>query len=64
MAETDDQRFKTEVRELTQIMLDASFVLPIAEGASTTAGPELVRSTVRNVAWDTFGFFAYEDDSE
>ncbi len=58
---TDDAQLKSGLHELTQIMLDESFVLPIAEGAGPTTGPELTRSSVRNVAWDTLGLFAYED---
>jgi peptide/nickel transport system substrate-binding protein len=60
-ASTDDASLRTELHELTQIMLDESFILPIAEGAGPTTGPELTRAAVQNVAWDTFGLFAYED---
>ena len=59
--QTDDQRLKVLLHELTQITLDESFVLPIAEGFGPTTGPEVARSSVRDVAWDTFGLFAYED---
>jgi hypothetical protein len=46
---------------LTQIVLGESFVAPIAESATTTAGPEVARSNVRDVAWDKFGLFSFED---
>ena len=58
---TDDRALKALLHELTQIVLEESFVAPIAESASTTTGPEVARSTVRNVTWDKFGLFAYED---
>jgi hypothetical protein len=42
---------------VTQIILDESFVAPIAEGAGPTTGPEVARSSVKKVTWDTFGLF-------
>jgi hypothetical protein len=49
------------LHELTQIIVDEAFVAPIAESATTTTGPEVARSNLRNVAWDKFGLFSYED---
>jgi peptide/nickel transport system substrate-binding protein len=60
-SETDNGKLKTQLHELTQIMLDESFVAPIAESGTTTSGPEVARSRVRNVTWDKFGLFGYED---
>jgi peptide/nickel transport system substrate-binding protein len=59
--DTDDQTLKTHLHELTQIMLDESFIAPIAESAAATTGPEVARATVHNAAWNRFGLFAYED---
>ncbi len=60
-AATDDQQLKALLHEITQIMLDESFVVPIAEGAGTVTGPQVARDSVHGVTWDTFGHFAYED---
>lgn len=59
--ETNEQALKAELHELTRIMLDQSFIAPIAESATTTTGAEVARRSVRNAAWDTFGLVAYED---
>ncbi len=60
-AASDDQQLRAVLHEVTQIMLDESFVIPLAEAAGTLNGPEVTRGTVHNVTWDTFGLFAYED---
>jgi peptide/nickel transport system substrate-binding protein len=60
-AETDDQKLKAELHELTQIILDTSFVAPIAEATDRDAGPEVARGVVHNAAWNLFGLFAFED---
>jgi peptide/nickel transport system substrate-binding protein len=58
---TADQQEKVLVHEVTQIMLDESFVIPIAEAAGTVNGPEVIQALVRDVSWDSIGLFAYED---
>ena len=60
-AATNDDQLKVVLHELTQILLDESFVAPIAEGASIATGPEVARTSVHNATWDTFGLFVYED---
>jgi peptide/nickel transport system substrate-binding protein len=59
--ETDPAALKTELHEVTQIMLDESFIAPIAESASATSGPEVAHTNVQNASWDSFGLFAYEN---
>jgi peptide/nickel transport system substrate-binding protein len=61
LSATDDQTLQQMLVELTQIVLDEAFVVMIAEGAAQQSGPEVVRSTVRNVTTDRFGLNAYED---
>jgi peptide/nickel transport system substrate-binding protein len=60
-AATDDHQLQMSLRELTQILLDEAFVVLIAEGSGQETGPEAARATVRNVTWDRFGGFAYQD---
>ena len=55
-AATDDQQLRAVLHEVTQIMLDESFVIPLAEAAGTLNGPEVTRGTVHNVTWDVSGF--------
>ena len=61
LAATDDQAMGQMLAELTQIVLDEAFVVTIAEGSTVQSGPEVARSTVRNVTTDRFGLVAYED---
>jgi ABC-type transport system substrate-binding protein len=60
-SEIDDQRLKAELRELTQITLDESFVVPIAEAASSTLGLEVARAGVKDITWDDRSFPNYQD---
>ena len=57
----DDQALKATIHEVTQITLAEAFILPFAEGAGQTAGPEVVHTRVNNAHWDGFGLFAYQD---
>jgi peptide/nickel transport system substrate-binding protein len=59
-AEVDDQKLKRLLHEVTQIWLDEAFMIPIAEGAGRDVGPEVARSTVHDVTWDSFGLFGYD----
>jgi peptide/nickel transport system substrate-binding protein len=61
VAETDAQRLKAALHEISQILLNESFVAPIAEATVRDAGPEVARANVRNTAWDLFGFFPFQD---
>jgi len=61
VAETSDQGLKSELHEITQIMLDEAFVALIAEATARDAGPEVARGVVRNPTWNVFGLFAFED---
>jgi hypothetical protein len=45
------------VHDLTEVMLDESFLLPIAE----KQGPDVARGTVKNVTWNSYGMYAFED---
>jgi hypothetical protein len=49
------------VRELAQITLDEAFVVPIAEPAAASTGPVVMRTRVKNVTWDDWGWFAFQD---
>jgi peptide/nickel transport system substrate-binding protein len=59
--ESDDQNLKTQMRELTQIMLDEAFVVPIAETASKGLGLEAAHANVKGVTWNNSGSFAFQD---
>jgi len=58
---TDDAHLKAGLHEMTQIMLDEAFVLPIAEGFGQQTGAEVARYAVKNITWDAIGFIAFED---
>jgi ABC-type transport system substrate-binding protein len=60
-AATDDQQLKAGLHEMTQIILDEAFVLPIAEGFGQQTGAEVARGRVKNITWDAIGFVAFED---
>jgi peptide/nickel transport system substrate-binding protein len=57
--ETDAPRLKALLHEVNQIILDESFVMPIVEGTGRDIGPDVARTSVHNVMWDTFGIFDY-----
>ncbi len=58
---TDDGSLKPELHELTQILLDESFVAPIAEATDRDAGPEVAHTAVHDARWNLFGIFGFED---
>jgi ABC-type transport system substrate-binding protein len=58
--ETNDRKLQSVLHELTQILLDESFVLPIAEATVRDVGPEIARASVHGVTWNTYGLFAFE----
>ena len=60
-AATDDQSLRQGLRDLTRIVLDESFVVMIAESAGVQSGLEVARAGVRDIAWDKFGGFAYQN---
>jgi ABC-type transport system substrate-binding protein len=60
-SEIDDQKLKSELRELTQITLDEAFLVPIAEPASLSLGLEVARAGVKNITWDDYGWQDYRD---
>jgi peptide/nickel transport system substrate-binding protein len=60
-AATDVPALTAELHEVTRIMLDESFVAPIAESAGHPTGLEVARRVVNNATWDVRGFFAYQD---
>ena len=49
------------MHDLTQVMLDEAFLLPIAQTQGAPAGPDVAHSTIKNVAWNSFGMYAFED---
>jgi peptide/nickel transport system substrate-binding protein len=61
VAETADAQLKSELHEITQIVLDQAFVGMIAEATDRDAGPEVALSSVQNAIWNVFGLFAFED---
>ena len=58
-AATDDQTLKTVAHDLTQLMLDESFFIPIAQ--SQFAGLGVARTTVKDVAWDSTSMYKFQD---
>ncbi|MBV8718346.1 MAG: hypothetical protein JOZ65_25025, partial [Chloroflexi bacterium] len=58
-AATDDESLKSIVHDLTQLMLDESFFIPIAQ--SQFAGLGVARTTVKDVAWDTTSMYKFQD---
>ena len=61
VAVSDDTQLKSVVHDLTQVMLDEAFLLPIAETQGAPAGPDVAHSAVKDVAWNSFGIYAFED---
>jgi peptide/nickel transport system substrate-binding protein len=59
--ETDDRKLQVTMRELTQMTLDEAFVVPIAEAASLNLGTEVARATLKHIAFDDWGWPAYQD---
>lgn len=60
-AAPDDHTRKQGVRTLTGTLLDEAFIAVIAEGSGQLSGTEVARAGVRDIAWDRFGTFAYQD---
>jgi peptide/nickel transport system substrate-binding protein len=60
-SETDAQRLKAHLNEVTQIMLDEAFIAPIAEATGASGGLEVTRNSVRGASWNILGLFAYQD---
>jgi peptide/nickel transport system substrate-binding protein len=58
---TDDGQLKSILHELTQIMLDEAFILPIADNQGQEAGPDVARSGVKDITWDQNGKYAFEN---
>jgi peptide/nickel transport system substrate-binding protein len=56
LTETDDQKLKQALHELTQITLDEAFVLPISENVAIDAA----RGSVKNILWDGGGHYQFE----
>ena len=42
-------------------MVDEAFVIPIAESGSKGVGLEIARSTVKDAAWNNWGWIAFEN---
>lgn len=63
LAETDNQQLKETMKQITQIMLDEAWVLPIADSEVGTAGITVARSAVKNITWDInwIAFYRWED---
>lgn len=61
LGETDDQKLKAVLKDLTQIMLDEAFVIAVAENEASATGVPVARSTVRNVTWNVSGWVAFEE---
>jgi peptide/nickel transport system substrate-binding protein len=60
-AATDDLTLQQGLQSLNRILLDEAFVVMIAESDGQQYGFEVPRAGVRDVAWDKFGGFAYQD---
>jgi peptide/nickel transport system substrate-binding protein len=58
---SDDAQLKGVVYELTQVMLDEAFLLPIAQTQGAPGDADVAHSAVKNVAWNSFGIYAFED---
>jgi peptide/nickel transport system substrate-binding protein len=61
IAANNDQQLRRQLQELTQILVDEAFVVPIAEATGQQPGPDVIRAGVTNLTWDKLGGFAYED---
>ena len=57
----DDQQLQRHLQDLTQILLDEAYLVPIAEATGQQPGPDVIRAGVRNLTWDKLGGFGYED---
>jgi peptide/nickel transport system substrate-binding protein len=57
----DDERLKSILHALTEIMLDEAFILPIADNQGQEAGPDVARVGVKDIAWDQNGKYAFEN---
>src|SRR5215204_3837421 len=51
----DDQSLQQGLNELTRILLDEAFVLPIADSAGQQTGLDVATARVRDIAWDRLG---------
>jgi peptide/nickel transport system substrate-binding protein len=60
-AATDEQSLHQGLHDLTTILLDESFAVMIAESDGQQTGLEIARAGVRDIAWDRFGGFAYQN---
>jgi peptide/nickel transport system substrate-binding protein len=60
-AATDDQSLQQGLQDLTRIVLDESFVVMLAESDGQQSGLEVARTGVRDITWDRFGGFAYQN---
>jgi peptide/nickel transport system substrate-binding protein len=58
---TDDQSLHQRLQDLTRILLDESFVVLIGESDGQQSGLEVARAGVRDITWDKFGGFAYQN---
>ena len=58
---TDDQQLKRLVHDLTQVMLDEAFVIPIAQSLGGSDGPGVARANLKNISWNNDGMYAFED---
>jgi peptide/nickel transport system substrate-binding protein len=56
-----DEQLKPIIHQLTQIMLDEAFILPIADNQGQEAGPDIARAAVKDIAWDQNGKYAFEN---
>jgi peptide/nickel transport system substrate-binding protein len=60
-AATDEQSLQRGLQDLTNTVLDESFVVILAESDGQMSGLEIARAGVRDIAWDKFGGFAYQN---
>ena len=60
-AATDGETLHQAFQCLTRLLLDEAFVVIIAEGDGQQSGPEVARTHVRDIVWDKFGGFNYQD---
>jgi peptide/nickel transport system substrate-binding protein len=60
-AAIDQTTLAAALQTLDRALIDEAFVLVTAEGAGQLSGPDIARSTVKDIAWDRFGTFGYQD---
>ena len=49
------------MHDLTQLIRDEAFLIPIAKDDAGGIGTGIACATIKNIAWNNFGMYAFED---